>query len=801
MSTKNFFCLLFLVMPALAGRASAQSDSSSAVTIIPAIRGWGEFPLFSPFRPDWVWLRGRPFDLVARQFVSDNLIFSYIPRNARRLRSGNNLREDTYLWWEADPYTDAYYWATDLQHDNRVVWRYDRQNTRIDSFTTFSAKTPAIIGKPGIWVKDSQSLVLLDRSTGQVLRRIADRNTDFGNWSGHFQTSDFIRVDDQVRGDYAWKALRPWGDDVLVNDLVLYQNKTNRYVPFFPLPTDMEGCKSPMGLEFKAEVCASRVPDDHNKFPFYVAAPGQNALKLSVDLTIAPEYLLAANFPFAWFSSPGKLIAFNFLTGDSLEYAGNTDWPLRGNQNNRYMGFGSKRGLSFFDKYRCQFGVLELPAGYQEPRNFTADEHYIYLTYNDHWEIVDFSRLSTAFSRDLEEEEYKTFEQQEQQTLERLQIMPMRGSSFYARYQTYIQLRDRYRSNPNRKIAERISSFNRGYNFSSMRDTSVERIATDFEAGRFDPSVSCHIAQALFRYWGLRGNLQKVLHLLETPENKSCIEQESPEFGSNLVDVIRSTQQSLDSVAKLTLAPDAYLYAVGKIRLDYGFHTGYFILESFSHRVGNLEPAFNDFRSLIQMYPNSPWADQAAYHLLTFTGSPSSTDHEDDLPPGGNREAYQAFTSFLTDYPHSDRRPDMLLRLARLIQTGTEDNEGKKVNKNVAGEYLKMIARDYPVFADTAADYPQAVERMNEHAWLNTWALQTTFDKTKYQPEDSIRVSIRIVNRSGETQTLDTTFLRHWQEGLWLRLFEVRDQDCRKLWGYFPLRQEPVTAKTRPIIL
>ena len=50
-------------------------------------------------------------------------------------------------------------------------------------------------------------------------------------------------------------------------------------------------------------------------------------------------------------------------------------------------------------------------------------------------------------------------------------------------------------------------------------------------------------------------------------------------------------------------------------------------------------------------------------------------------------------------------------------------------------------------------------------------------------------------------QTLDTAFLRHWPEGLHLRLQQVRDKDCEELRGYFPLRRETVTAEAQPITL
>lgn len=802
MNTPNFCLAILLALPVFADRSWAQNDPSSTVLIIPATRDWGASPMFSPFSRDWVWLGKRPFDLTTRKFVPEKAIFSYLPESAQHRRPEYYHSDFPQLWWEADPYTNRYYWATDDQRDDKwVVWRYDRQETRIDSFTTLSTKTPAVLGKPGIWVKDSLGLSLLDRNNGQVLSRIKDEKMDFDSGSSqwYFQPNNFVQVRDQMDEDFPRRFLRPWGDDVLFNNRWLYKSKQHRYVPFFPLPADLEDCKSPMRLEFLEEYCCSTVPGDHGFFSLYLNAPDQRALKLPFEQGSARRYLLSVDPPFAWLYVPGKLMAFNSITGDSLTYnASQTDWPLRGNQNNRYMGFSSARGLSFFDKYQCQFRVLELPAGYEAPRNFTADDRYIYLTYSNRWEIVDFSRLDTTFRRDPLAEEYKAF--QEEWQASSIGFM----SRFYPKYRGYMQLRDRYRNTQNPKITAALSRLPGRCDLSQERDTVVTRIAADYEAGRFDPQVSCDIAQGLFCHWGRRGDLPELLHLLTSPKNKTYIEdQQSPEYGSDLVALIRHTQQSLDSVAKLQLAPDANLYALGKIWLNYGLHSGYFIqrYDSYqSRRVGNLQPAYRYFRSLLQQYPTSPWADQAAYQTFFHLDISYLTDEEDEIPAsGGCREAYRAFTQFLKNYPHSDYRPDVLLRLARVIQTGVTDEEDKKVNKNEAAVYLRTLARDYPAFNDTTANYQQAVKRMNEHAWLNDWKLETTFDKAWYKPEDTIRVSIRIYNQSGNMQTLDTAFLRHWPEGLHLRLQQVRDKGCEELWGYFPLRRETVIAEERTI--
>ena len=383
MKKSTFYC----IMLCFSGVLQAQHDSFPAILRVFPEKGGAYAPVFSTFCSDRCWLSEREFDLTSMRFVPRDST-SCVPIFTKRIWHGSDPADldPTTLQWQADEYDFNYLWTYEYRSDQLapgggkdtlILWRYDRQKARQDSFASL-LQGEITIGKPGIWVTDHKEMVLLDRRSGQVLSRA--------------ENPDGLGV---------MMRLQAWGDDVIVNDRWLYQRIHARYVPFFPLPADMEGCNSPQKLEFQGELCLSSIREEGNLYAYYLVAPGHPPIKMPFEPNnfSYQGYLLAANPPLAWLCEKDTLRSFDFTMGGTSAYPGSTIEPLHGNHDGRFLGFYSELGLSFFDKYNCQFRVLQLPYGHKMPRNFTANHQYIFLTYENHWDIVNFSKLETAFRR------------------------------------------------------------------------------------------------------------------------------------------------------------------------------------------------------------------------------------------------------------------------------------------------------------------------------------------------------------------------------------------------------------------
>ncbi len=682
-----------------------------------------------------------------------------MPANVRNTPFANDPIYPARTRGVTDPYAHQYYWAFKYQRDSCIVWRYDLEAGRLQHFLTLSKGQFGmghVLGKAGLWVAGENGLTLFDRHQGAIIKQ-----------AGKPTGESFIL------------RLQPWGDDLLVNDRWLFRLEQNRYEDFFPLPDDMKGCKSPTNTEFFGEACITSAIENGESAEYLIAA-GQKAIRLPFKQHWAMRRNdLAVNPPVAWFSFPDKLLAFNYTTGDSIIYSFNTGEPLLGDQAGPFLGFRSERGLSFFDKKNGQVRMLTKNFGYNPPLHFISDQRYIYLTFEDHWEIIDFSKLHPNFKHSTILEEFEAFD------LERKALVEALPEAFYAQYAVYSGLLNKYQSLNNPKIEAAWTEISKqlGYLLWQAPDSVLVRVAKEYHSGRFSPKLSCGIVQALFTYYCRKTNLKQALKLTAMPGNEACISEQDGN-GDYFMALVRTTQHQLDSVKASAAPPDERMYAEGTIWWDFcrsqmGF--GYlWTLEE------GLQKPMSYFRKLIQKYPESPWADNAAYDTLYFIDyQPQATD--DYLPPGNDNKAYQAFTQFLKDYPNSDRRPDVLVRLANVIQRGVYDAQYNNINKETADDYLYIVATEYPDFAKNSKEYQASLAQQNRYHWANRWDITLLFNKEKYQTGDSILVTVQLQNRSGSAKTLQPDFLQNWHKGLKLQLSKTVEKGCEGLWGDFPL--------------
>lgn len=774
------FCFVLLCFPIL---LNAQNDTLPAISKIFPDAGDAYEPVFSPFCSDRLWLNEREFDIPSRRFVPKDSV-SCVPTSAQRLWQGSvpvdpNPRR---IQWQADPYDPNLYWTYEYRHDDSVpwlerkdtliLWRYDRKTAQQKSFVSL-LQGEMTIGEPGIWVTNHKELILLDRYSGQVLSR-----------AGNPANGEVLMF------------LQPWGEDVIITDRWLYQRAQNRYVSFFALPADMEGCKSPEKTEFHGELCISQVREENNRYTYHLIAPEHSPIVLPFKPKKFSyhDYLLSANPPLAWLCEADTLRSFDFITSDTVSYPGSTDQPLHGNHDGRFLGFYSELGLSFFDKYNCQFRVLQLPYGHKMPRNFKSDHRYVYLTYEKHWEIIDFSKLEKTFRRSSTLEEYAVFEQEWRAT----QKEP--DKDFYTQYASYLKLYNRYKTSKNLKIEASWEQVRNSvsYPLYVAADSILDRVAIDFEAGRFDPSVSCQIVVGLFRYWGSKGEIQKALRLIAGGDHEICLKQ-GMDSGKGLLQLLKTTQYRLDSIEQLKLPPDEHLYATGKVWTEYCLKKPWFRFV-IDPRKG-LQQAYNYFRTLLQQYPNSLWADNAAYDTFQYIDHQQDDFSEDLIPSGNPEEAFKTFAKFLKDYPHSDRRPDVLLRMANLIFYGVHDGQYNRVGDEKAAEYFQEIEAQYPEFAKTSEPFRKAVGLLNHKRWSERWSLEVAFERDTFRFQDTVQVTVLLRNKSQSSQTLDTVFLRRWHERMSITLHTLRDKGCESTWGDFPLMRKRTPTEVQALTL
>lgn len=744
-------CSSLLHLVFLQAQTGIPPDSLPARTVVAAETGSAYTPKFSPFYPEICLLSSQSYDLAQKKRVSDAAAFFPPDMPAPYRRMG----------WLPDPAQPEYYWATVQAGPGMTLFRYDRMKARVDSFPGM-LNSELVPGKAGVWLSDHRQLHLIDRHTGRVIRRQANPQPGLLMW------------------------LRPWGDDVLVTERRLYLTASDTFVAFATQPADMQDCRPVESLFCLGEACISQVYDG-KRFINFLNTPGNLPLRLPFSLSgNLRERFIAINPPLAWFCFSDRLVSIDCVTGDSVVYTVPVGEAMPGDQSGPFMGFRSERGLCFFDKSACRFTFLDLQYGFEWPRDFHSNRYGALLTFDKHWEIVDCTRLKASFAASNVLDEFRVFEREWNSVR-----VGLDDKDFYTCYAVWSDLFGRYCRRGNAKIDAYWPNVLNALDYALFKasDSIMERVDADFRAQKLAPEVTRTVAAGLFRYRGQRGEIEAALEMVQVLGEE---EWEPVENYLYLSGVLRSTGKQLDSIADLPLPPDEKLYAEGKIWLEYCPYKRWFRY-SYDPR-SDYDQAYAFFRELIRRYPDSPRADNAACDTMYFVDYVATTT-DDETPDGDPVKAHRTFTQFLQNYPNSEKRPDIMLRLIHLLlrRGGREGDEAI----TEATRYLDSVATEHPEYIQSAV-YKQAEDKLKSQLWLLRWGLSIVPEKTAWAAGDSIRFVVRIVNQSRREQVLSAEFLQNWQEGLQIHISLVHDRDCAPLFGDFPLIREKNIAAPAP---
>ncbi len=307
-------------------------------------------------------------------------------------------------------------------------------------------------------------------------------------------------------------------------------------------------------------------------------------------------------------------------------------------------------------------------------------------------------------------------------------------------------------------------------------DSVLLRVENDYEQGRFAPDELPIVVSNLFAFYGKKGRLEEALLLADNTAYAPFFENEH--YGK--LHLVRETKYQLDSILDSGAPPDEILYAAGKVWLRYCQYSGWFYDE---FDGPNIALANRHFRELLRQYPESRWADNAAYDTLTYADFVG--EHVEELDRSKRERAVSAFNQILLDYPATDCRPKILLRLAKLVQGSRwYESEIRQRGLKTADEYLRELAELTPDVA--VAKEAQAVQqRENFSRWSKAWIFSVQPEKPVFKLGGPLRFVVRFTNVSGSTQTLDSLFMRDWPELLYLRMTQFREENCRAHWGDF----------------
>ena len=440
---------------------------------------------------------------------------------------------------------------------------------------------------------------------------------------------------------------------------------------------------------------------------FFLITPGGEVYRLpawgGMDAVLVQDSVV-----WAWARFPQRLMHYDMQKRRTSFYPTyGPEYYYRVTPCGSFLWLWGYNGLLFFDRKNQSFLINSIQTVEQGLRNIECIGDSIFLSFSETKKRLALDSMIENGLPAIEIwDEYVAFEKDRLA----LHVESVRHD-FYRTIAAHRLLKSQYGASTNPIIQQAFSNgpFGADYALFVAPDSVLLSVENDYKQGRFASDELPAVASGLFDFYGKKGRLEEALLLAGNVQYAPIFENE---YYGRLY-FLREAKYQLDSIQDAGAPPDETLYAEGQVWLRYCQYSGWFYDE---FAGPNIELASKHFRELLRQYPESRWADNASYDTLTYADYVG--EHVEELGRSKRERAVSAFNQILLDYPETDCRPKILLRLAKLVQGSRwGESEIKRRGLKTADEYLRELAElpsDVAVTKEAETMRQQRSKKMRE---------------------------------------------------------------------------------------
>lgn len=158
---------------------------------------------------------------------------------------------------------------------------------------------------------------------------------------------------------------------------------------------------------------------------------------------------------------------------------------------------------------------------------------------------------------------------------------------------------------------------------------------------------------------------------------------------------------------------------------------------------------FSYYDSLINLYPKSSYADDAAFRKLNYNERASHEGGDNSF----NLKAVEEYKKLLKQYPNTEYTPEILHRISWLYYECESKYQDKPKYYKLARSYAARILDDYSTYEkiDQVKELKQAIENSISKV---LWELTISTNKGEYIPTEPIYVTFNLKNIGNHTKKI-----------------------------------------------
>jgi len=401
-----------------------------------------------------------------------------------------------------------------------------------------------------------------------------------------------------------------------------------------------------------------------------------------------------------------------------------------------FIWFYKKSTILCFNKLDYTSKIIQLDT---DIHNMTIDSKYLYF---NTWKTIQvWSKdylMSKSYSTKLANDEENQF----QNLVDSLDIYHIDDFNDY--YNSYKLIQTRFEVSTNARILKNI-----GYlkgpiarklisNYTDIK--KIEKIIQDI-IQEDDISASAYLQ--LVEMANHKGDL-KQSHYFD-----SILVKQYPEYRSdnyqNRIEKVREYDKIIDSLITDNLPKDELLWETGNAYFELFKYVGPVTEAS----TTNMSYPFQFYNELLEKYPDSKYADNAAIRMFSHLEGGSHEGGDNSY----NLIAIEEYKKLLKKYPDTELKPFVYYTISRLyVECEMSYSEKTKYYK-FAREYVELILNNYPNYSEIEG-VTYLLKEIDKNLSHSLWEFIIESDKTDCTTSESINITFSLKNNDSTPKTI-----------------------------------------------
>ncbi|MEP2025945.1 MAG: hypothetical protein ABJH98_14450 [Reichenbachiella sp.] len=316
-----------------------------------------------------------------------------------------------------------------------------------------------------------------------------------------------------------------------------------------------------------------------------------------------------------------------------------------------------------------------------------------------------------------------------------------KNNSFKKAYEIYELAKNEFETSANNDIIDRIKGMKSQLTTTRYNMQEILNLMDYMRDSVDDDEILSSFYLNSITQLNYQGNVEVALRL------DTILQSKFPEtriiYHETKMKKTKEAYDRLQNIKTEEVSEDERLWKVGNIY----FQLFRFVGRDTEASSTDMTYPFSYYDSLLNIYPNSLFADDAEFTMLQYTENGSHEGGDNSYNP----IAIKLYEDFLIKYPSTNLYPNILFEQVKLRRDNYSDNFIVQIQE--ALNYLDTLQQKYPEFySEKNAENER--KDFSDLLRKNLWDISITSNKKRYQLGEDIKIFFNLIN----TGTSDKTF-------------------------------------------